>query len=478
MKGKKDTKLKRIASLLLALVMVFGLGTTAFAAMEGELPGGSITITNPAEGQTYNAYQILYIESYDAEAKAYAYKANSAWADWLATQTAYVTIDDQGYVTWVDGADEVAFAKLAAAQLAGKTADGTATAAEGGTAVTISGLKLGYYLVNTTLGTLCALDTTNPAVNVTEKNEAPESTKEVKEDSNNAWGAENDADINQKVEYQSTIEVKDGAVNYKFRDTMTDGLTFNNDVVVKIGDTEVEDSNYTLTVPDGEYTFTIAFDNEWIAEQVGETITITYSATLNENAVAGEAETNTADLEYGNKPEDERDTTPDDETKTYTWEFKVFKYTGDNTPLAGAEFKLYKLVGNDKTYAIVDDNGELTGWTTTEGEASTLTSGEDGYINISGLDADTYYLTETKAPAGYNELAEDVTVIIDSDGNVKETADGAPLADKTVKVLNNTGAELPSTGGMGTTIFYVLGGILVLGAAVLLITRKRMSAQA
>ncbi len=465
---------KRLASLILALVMVLSLATTAFAAGTT----GTITISNAIAGQTYNAYKMFDLESQSGD--AYSYTVEEAWKDFTTgTGAAYVTVTD-GYVQLKDGIDMAAFAKAAKAYATSKGIQpaGSATAGAGAASVTIPDLDLGYYLVDTTLGTVCGLTNTNNTFTAVEKNQAPESDKKVQEDSDSSWGTKNDADIGQKVEYKSTIEVKAGAINYKFRDTMTDGLTFNNDVVVKIGDTVVDATNYKLTAPDGTYTFTIAFDNDWIAEQVNKTITITYSATLNEKAVAGEAEKNTADLEYGNKPEDERDTTPDKETETYTWDFKVFKYTKNGeteTALAGAEFKLYKLVNNVKNYAIVA-NGELTGWTTDETQATTLVSGADGYINISGLDADTYYLTETKAPEGYNKLAADVTVIIDSEGNVKDSANGEALANDTVKVENKAGSVLPETGGMGTTLFYIIGGLMMLAAVVLLVTKKRMGA--
>ena len=119
---------KKFVSLLLALIMVFAMTTTAFAAQEGTLTGGSITINDAVPGQIYNAYQILYLESYNKDANAYAYKANSAWETWLKTQTGYVSFDAQGYVTWVEGADAAAFAKLAQAQAVTMTADASMTA--------------------------------------------------------------------------------------------------------------------------------------------------------------------------------------------------------------------------------------------------------------------------------------------------------------------------------------------------------------
>lgn len=203
-------------------------------------------------------------------------------------------------------------------------------------------------------------------------------------------------------------------------------------------------------------------------------IVIEYTATLNQNAViAGEGNPNETWLDYGNNQHTEHD-----KTITYTWSFDVLKYgNGDETkPLKDAQFVL---LNKDKTKVATIVNGKLTGWVDVPAqndawpENTTLTTGEDGKINIADLDADTYYLREIKAPAGYNKLADDVEVKIApiaSEGGKTMT-----LAPVTAKVNNQSGTELPSTGGMGTTLFYVLGSILVLGAAVLLITKRRMS---
>ncbi len=475
-------KMKKIASLLLALIMVFGLTTASFAAMEGELTSGSITITNPAEGQTYNAYHILYLESYNAESGAYSYKANSAWKDWLKTQTTYVIIDDQGYVTWVEGADAAEFAKLAAAQLEGKEADGTAVAAEGAASVTISNLKLGYYLVDTTLGTLCSLDTTNPEVNMTEKNQAPTVAKDVQEDSDGAWGETNDADINQVVKFKAVITVQAGAENYVLHDTMSAGLTYTGVTSVKIGGTDVEAENYTVnsTGLDDGCTFEVAFEDEYIATLgVGTEIVVEYSAKLNENAVVGlNGNINKVKLEYGD--ESNPSYTPEDTTTTYTWDAKVIKYTkkdGNEVNLADAVFKLTKDQDGNSVLKFHDLDENIYKHCADEDclkkHVTEITTDATGTFSIEGLDAGTYYLHETAAPAGYNKLSRPETVTIT--GATK--GENGELAYSTVetKVENKSGSELPSTGGIGTTIFYVLGSILVLGAAILLITKRRMS---
>ena len=168
-------------------------------------------------------------------------------------------------------------------------------------------------------------------------------------------------------------------------------------------------------------------------------------------------------------------------TRTYTWQVDVFKYTKNGekeVALKDAEFILYRETSEGKEYAVVA-NGKLTGWTKNEGDATKLVTPANGKFSIAGLDAGTYYLKETKAPAGYNLLKDPIKVVITASIDETTHAGTATITyNETytgeVKVENNTGTELPSTGGMGTTIFYVLGGVLMAGAFVLLVVRKRM----
>ena len=214
-----------------------------------------------------------------------------------------------------------------------------------------------------------------------------------------------------------------------------------------------------------------------------DVVTVTYSATVNANAVVGDkGNPNTTKLSYteGSTTTNE---TKDSQTRTYVWEFDVLKYTmKDNaeTPLAGAKFVLYKTVDGKNYYVKVTD-GKVTGWTETKAEGTVFETPDDGSFIISGLDADTYYLEEVEAPAGYNKLAAPVkvtiTATIDATTNVgTATVTYGENSTGTVKIENKTGVELPSTGGVGTTIFYVIGGLLMAVAVVLLVTKKKMSA--
>lgn len=474
--------LKKLASFLLVLVMVLSVTTTAFAEEGGETTtNGSITITNALKGETYNAYQILYLESYDAENNIYAYKANSAWEAWLKTQKKYVAVNPQGYVTWVEGADAAAFAKAAKDQLSGKTADGHVTPTADGSA-TISNLKLGYYLVDSTVGALCELNTTKPSVEITDKNTKPTIEKKVQEDSDGSWGDVNDADIGQTVNFQSTVSAKPGARKYVVHDKMDAALEFGGVTSITAGSTTLTaGGDYTVVttgLTDG-CTFHIVFTQTYLDSITADTkIVINYTAKLTSNAVAGTGYVNKTWLDYGDNQHTEQDT-----TTTYTWKLPIYKYHMDGETqkaLAGAEFILYKGSGESKVYAQVTQ-GKLTGWTTNKTDATKLVSGDDGMIAVEGLDADTYYLEETKAPGGYNKLAGPVKVEIshtvsDEGAHMTNTLKQDATDVAKVEIENKSGTELPSTGGIGTTIFYVLGSILVIGAVVLLIVKKRMSA--
>ena len=473
--------MKRISCLLLALALILALSVTAFA--EGET--GSITISDAVVGQTYTIYQILDLESYNASANAYAYKATTAWNTFInsdAIKGTYVEVDAQGYVTWKDGADAAAFAK--AAQKYAKdnsiTNQGSVTATT--TSVSFTGLDLGYYLVDSTLGTLCSLDTTNPDVVMEEKNEVPVNVKTVEEDSTGNYGEKNDADIGQTVNFKSTITAQAGAENYVFHDTMSSGLTYTGVTGITLNGATVDASNYTVSAPaaDGD-TFDVTFTQTFCDTlKANDQIVVSYTATLNENAViAGEGNPNTSKVSYGDSSNTKY--TPDSQTKTYTWDVDVFKYTmnGKNeTALAGATFTLSKNADGSNPIALIS-KGNNVYRVAKAGETGTvteITTDATGKFTIQGLDADTYYLTETAAPAGYNKLAGPVTIVIGENGVVNGTTE-APQGVDEVKVLNQSGTELPSTGGMGTTIFYVLGSVLLVGAAVLLITKKRMSAE-
>lgn len=475
--------MKKFMSLVLALVMVMAMMVPAMAA------DGSITIENTVDGQTYSIYKIFDLESYNPESGAYAYKFNAtdnAWAEFInGTGANYVTVDAQGYVTWNDGAKAADFATEALAYAESKGITATATQNADSTTVKFENLNLGYYLVDSSLGALCGLTTTDPDATIIEKNSKPTLDKEVQEDSNNSWGATNDADVNQVVNFKATIAVEGYVEKYVMHDTMSEGLTFGNVSSITLNGTEVANENNVnyavVTETTDGCTFEVVFTDDFCESlKSGDVIVVYYNATLNEKAVVGDAgNPNEAKLSYSENNGVEKETTPD-ETITYTWDMNVVKFTKNGeteVKLAGATFKLstdeagenvleFHALGNNKYEHCADTECDKE-------HVSEITTDESGTFNIEGLDAGVYYLTETAAPAGYNKLAAAIKVEIKPTEGENET-----LTYTTVeaKVENKAGTELPETGGMGTTMMYIGGGLLVAFAVIMLATKRRMNA--
>ncbi|CZT55500.1 SpaH/EbpB family LPXTG-anchored major pilin [Solibaculum mannosilyticum] len=477
---------KKIASLFLALSMLLCLSTTAFAA---DPTTGSITVDKAIAGQTYSVYEIFGLESYDTGSGTYSYTITGD-SDWYAFVTAgagkdYVTVKQYGstntyYVSWNTAkntdADKVAFsqAALAYAKQNGIQAAKQETVPEGQTSVTFSDLPLGYYLVDSSLGALCILTTTKPEATVTEKNAEPTVDKEVKEDSTGVWGDDNSADIGQIVEFKTTITVQPGAQNYILHDTMT-GLTLDPaSIQVQVNDADVDKANYTVTTTGlaDRCDFEVAFTDAYVSGLAANTkIVVSYSATVDTDAViGGNGNPNETWLDYGDDNHSTHDT-----TKTYTYSFDLVKTKDDDTILTGATFKLYDSKTEGTEILLVKDADGSYRVAVTDEEKAHPVEIEAGHVTIKGLDSDTYYLEETKAPNGYNKLAERIEVKIE-DKNNSAVVTGNTYENGGVQVINYAGSQLPSTGGIGTTVFYITGGVLLAGAGLLLVIRKRMNA--
>ena len=485
--------IKKIAAIMLSIMMVLGMASVVSAdrttSGTSTATRGKITIENVTAGQTYKIYRILELESYNATAESYAYKAaTTEWKSFIESgdiNDHYVTTDANGYVTWKDGANVGDFAQKALAYAHNTSNNisnnGSKPVEEGSSTVTFDNLDLGYYLVESSVGALCGLTTTNNEVTIAEKNGVPSVEKKVQEDSTSDWGESNTADIGQIVNFQTTITAQQGAQNYVLHDKMDAGLTFGGTVTVTKGDTTlINPIDYSLITDaiDG-CTFEIAFTQSFCDTlEANDKIIVTYSATLDDNAVPKQEYKNETWLKYGESNE-----TTHDKTTTKTFELPVFKYTtkdGNEIKLAGATFTLSKNTDGSNPIKLVnvskdDTTGDIYR-VAKAGDADTVTAvttTKSGKFTIKGLDADTYYLTETKQPDGYNKLSASIKVVIAENGNITVGEDRDTVVES-VKVLNNTGSVLPSTGGSGTTMIYILGAILVLGSSVVLITKKRM----
>lgn len=500
--------IKKMLAIMFAFMMVVGMGTKVNAE-EGAQPNtkGSITITNALPKQEYKLYRILELESFNTTSGAYSYKLSEKWKGFISDanyNAGKYLKEENGYVTWInensDDATVRAFAEeaLKYAQVNGIECDSLIkNETDSEKSIAANNLPLGYYLVDSSAGALCNVNTTRPNVEINEKNGTPTVEKQVKEDSTKKFGTSNTADIGQTVEFKTAITAQAGAQNYVLHDTMSNGLTFDESSIsvnLKKKDeqhtkTLASPTDYVLKTSDLDETGTICtFHIEFTKAlcdslNADDQIIVSYSATLNENAVVGNAgNKNETWLKYGNGTDTAHSTTT---TKTY--EIPVFKYTGENTPLAGAKFTLSKNANGSSPINLIKvkeetGNTKLTYRVAKENETSAaieITTPSKGEFVIQGLDADTYYLTETEAPKGYNKLASPIKVEIKDDGTLKidgqDNIDGVSITQ--VKVENKTGTLLPSTGGMGTTIIYMAGAILVIASGIVLVSKKKSKAK-
>ena len=462
---------KKLFAALLAAALVLAMAVPAFAETSAN-PKGSITISKTVKDETYTIYRMFKLDSYNAESNTYSYTVEPAWETFFSTGagSSYIDLDSNGHPTWKTGADVAAFAKAALAWANANNISYTDQKSATGTEVTFSGLNLGYYLVDSSLGALCSLDTTHSSATIKEKNGVPAMDKKIVTGENSTSDSST-AKIGDTVNYKVTIKVAKGASGYELTDTMSDGLTFNNSSlkVTANGADATASSDYTLDST--EHGFKLVFKDSYIGNLAEDTeITVTYDATLNEKAViGGDGNTNNAELTYGNNKSVTKKTT------TTSYEFDLLKVDGsDKKLLNGAEFKLYDAENGDSFIKVVPVAG---GYRVANGDETGAvdTIKVDGKVHISGLDKTTYWLEETKAPDGYNKLTERKPVnLTNGSNNTTLTSDTWSEADHGVAVENNAGAILPGTGGMGTTLFYVIGGGLMVAAVVLLVTKKRM----
>lgn len=496
---------RKLASLLLALVMVFALATTAFAQ---EVPGtdgkeGSITISNAAKGETYTIYKLF-------DATVSADKTSIAYTGEIPTSlNTYFTADPNGYISATEAAtdrENMSDGLKAALKTWTVDATATATAKSDGSALTFKGLDLGYYVVTTSQGEqLISVDSTMKDVTIVDKNSSTPKGLSKTADSK-------DVSIGDKVTYTVSFKTSNyyGAgtnakeiLSYTIEDTLPEFLKD-----VKVTSIIVDNDGNDATTKD-QSDVTAQFTNkkiviDWYDEDNsqflynnGATITITYTAVVTEKAaIDGAGNTNKVTVTWTTK--DGEPPVPgklETEETIYTYAIALKKVSDKGVALPDAVFEFPFYV---KSTADTDGAYIYAGTATGEGLTNQITTPNDGVIVVKGVKSGSYNnIKEVTAPAGYNKLTDPVTVkaektgrttthtivYLDENGNevdksakvIEVPVDINTIAATAVVVVNKAGTELPSTGGMGTTVFYVLGAVLVLGAVVLLVTKKRMS---
>lgn len=476
-------------SIVLAVVLVFAFSAVAFAAGTGE-----ITVNNPQADQTYTAYKIFDVV-YDSKQTTYSYTI-SADSPWYNTVAAYATTGNGLTLTKASGKN-VYVVTFAEAFSAPKFAKALKTALEGdlkntvtdgvalneendaATVVKATDLDLGYYFVTSSGGALCNLTTTNPIVTIYDKNDMPFNKKDDQES----------VDVGTVVHYTVTGKVPDttgfSSYTYQITDKMSEGLTFNQaSFSVIVGGKDLSADYYSVDFDkekNGGFDYVLTIKVKELQKLVGQEIKVTYTATVNETAVA-KIENNTATLTYSNDPTDANKTNElKMEETVYSAKIVIDKYKADSekTKLSGAKFVLYKKVttgeGDSQTTKELfykwNDTDKKVEWVKDIAYATVKITDDKGACSFDGVADGTYYLRETEAPAGYNLLTEDVEVGING---ARATKNDPASLTVTKEVANGTGEQLPSTGGMGTKMFYAFGSILVLGALVLLVVRRRM----
>ena len=514
--------MKKLVTLLLALIMALAL----------VVPASAYTVDNRTD-HAYKAYQI-FSGTQSTESKPAL--GDVKWGNGiesakfltaLKADTRFGTGDKNIFAACTTAADVAAImAKEPDKSAVAKAFANVAAQYLTNTAVDIAAKKTfdvvlnpGYYLL-VDVTTPSKGDAMNSAllqvtgkgnIIIEKKYDAPSVGKSVK-DTDGAWGEAADWCIGSNVPFQLIGKLPSNYADYEtykyvFHDTLGAGLQYNGDVKVYVrnGEKDTELTSGFTVAPDkaataGGGSLTITFDNLKTITSItsSSSIVVKYTAKLLNTAVIGQpGNPNEVYLEYSSNPNfsgtgtPPTSETPKDTVLVFTYELDVNKVDGAETTkkLKDAEFKLQNADGK---WATVDNTNKVTGWVDTQDKGSILKTDANGLAKIIGLDAGNYKLHETKAPAGYNKLKDPIDITITAELDKGENTPalkaltikvGTGAAEKgdvakglvSTTVTNNSGATLPETGGVGTTLFYVIGGVLMVGAAVLLVTRKRMN---
>lgn len=521
--------MKKFTAMLLAVIMVLGMALSVSADGTDSTDGYTITIEHAEATQkhTYGAYQIFTgdLHTTTEDGKEVKVLSNIVWGSGIdeAGKTALLEeyqVDTAAELAEIleSEADAKAFAEAVAQHLTGTPAQSTADADN--QVYTIKVSDAGYYLIKD-METITGHDSYTrymmkvvADVKATHKNSVPTVDKQVwDEDTDDDagddanWGETADHNLNESFKFKLIANLPkeiafDAYDTYKvvFNDTMSDGITFESIEEVVVDGVKLTGDQYTHNGSADKQSWTLTIDDIKCITGVnlkdGATVEVIYNAHLNENAViSNPGNKNTVFLQYSNNPNatgegEELGKTNEDTVWVFTYDIDAKKVDGKDktTPLAGAKFKLYRENGTTKEYVTLEyvnseDAYKVTGWKADETQGTEITTLEKGLVKIIGLDHGTYYLKETKAPAGYNLLTDAIKIEIsavhaeEANGAVTNVLVNNGSEDTVIQVENNAGVTLPETGGMGTTMFYAVGAVLVLAAVVLLVTKRRMRAE-
>lgn len=498
------TNMKKFAGILLALVMVLTMTATAFAqtvALDpADADNASITISNAAKGETYTIYKLFDATVNDDDSIAYTGTVPAALTD-------YFEADVAGNISAKPAAfsgENMSDGLKAALKTWAASATATNTEVSDGSALTFSSLPYGYYVVTTSQGEQAiTVDSTFPNVTIVDKNSStPSNLTKTADDTDYNIGDTITYTVTFKTaNYNGAGESATQIQSYIIEDTLPEWLS---DVTVTSIIIDA-DGDFTNTTDD-QSDVTKQFDNKVITldwtdangtslYKNGAVVKMTYTAVLNAEAnIDGEGNTNEVTVSWDDdkNPQTPPDKLVKDET-IYTYAIALIKVDDKGDALAGATFQFpFYVQSTPDTDGAYIYAGTIAG----EGLVNTITTPVDGKIIVKGVEDGTYSITETEAPLGYNKLTAPVevtavktgetttnkTIYLDANGNVtnEETTTTVVftnnnIAATVIAVVNQTGSELPSTGGIGTTIFYVSGAVLAIAAVVFLVTKKRMS---
>lgn len=505
--------IKKLTTILFAFMMVLAMTGVVLAddrpSQESGVSTtdkGKLTINGALKNEEYTVYRIFDLESYDGD--NYSYKVVNEWKDFFSATgegKVYVTLDTDGYITSntintnISDFIQKALKYVATKTISPITAGGTiavtdtrTTEADG--TITYNNLPLGYYLVDSSVGALCSLNTTNLNATINEKNSVPTVQKVVGYSGGGVYAPSNTAEIGQVLSFKTTITVGNGAQNYILHDKMDAGLTYKDSslkVYIKrttdTGFAILDSVNYTLPISatDGD-TFDITFKQDFLdGLEKNDQIMVEYEATLNEKAnvmldgIAADNNKNITYLTYGDK----NTKSIEAETNTLTFTFYINKVNKTDNPLKDAVFAIYREGDTEKVKLVkVNDYDATSSKNLTYRVAKAddvpadivteITTPDNGRIDVIGLNQAKYEIEEISAPKGYNKLTNKISADIQT-GGVKVNGATPTLGKPTeVKIVNNTGTILPSTGGVGTTMMYIVGAALLIGSGVVLVTKK------